>query len=121
MSTTGQMELANQTAFVSGIGDQPGDQWWFRGKGIVAVPRVVDATRIETRHDAGSAGRADRALTIRSRERHAIGYEFVNGRRVYVFVAEGRNGVKALLVGAEPEDVGAVTRLSEGSQQTGGK
>ena len=37
----------------------------------------------------------------------AFGAEAVEVGRLYVFVAEGVDGVVALLIGADPEDVGA--------------
>ena len=64
-------------------------------------------TGVKPGEKAGTTGRAYRALAVGLCECYALGAEAVEVGRVNVFIAEGVDGVVALLIGADPEDVGA--------------
>ena len=64
-------------------------------------------TGIKPGEKAGTTGRAYRALAVSVCKCYALGAEAVEVGRLDVFIAEGVDGVVALLIGADPEDVGA--------------
>ncbi len=63
------------------------------------------SARVASGEKAGSAGRADGALREGGFEEDALFGEAVQVGGVYIRVAITAEGVKALLVGADPEDV----------------
>ena len=67
-----QMEFSDHPAIVAGIGNQFGDDGRPVGEALVSVAGVVNPAWVETAHEAGPAGRADRALTISVGEGRAL-------------------------------------------------
>ena len=62
---------------------------------------------IKSGEKARPTGRAYRALAVGMCECDALGAKAVEVGCLDVFIAEGVDGVVALLIGADPEDVGA--------------
>ena len=106
----GQVQLAHQPAVVAGVGQRAGDQSLgrLRRNHRVAIARIADPAGIHAGEEAGAAGRADGALAVGVRERHGLPHEAVEIRRANVRIPQRADGVEPLLVGAVPEDVGAV-------------
>ena len=101
-----QMELANQRAVVTGLGQTFGDQFFMRWK--IGVPVAIDMVggRVSPRQEARACGRADGALRVCVAECHSAGHQCVEGLGPDVGIAQRVEGVPALLVGAVPQDVG---------------
>ena len=102
------MELADQPAVVSAVGEKPRDQGGGTGKRVIAITRVVDATGVHAGHEAGAAWCANRALAIGVRESNTSMDQLIHDRCDNVRIAERRDRVKPLLVGTVPEDIGAI-------------
>ena len=102
----GQVQLADQAAVVAGAGQQPGDQRVAAAVARVAVAGVLAGAGVGAGQEAGAAGRADRALAESVRPGGAVTPQAVEPRRAHVRVAAGADRVVALLVGADPKDVG---------------
>ena len=104
----GQVELADQAAVVSGLGQLPRYQVGgnLAVRPGVAVARVVHPAGIHTGQKAGAAGRADGALTEGVSKGRARGHEAVEVGRADVRIAERADRIEALLVGAVPQNVG---------------
>ena len=101
-----QVQLADQAAVVAGAGQQPGDQRVASAVARVAVAGVLAGAGVGAGQEAGAAGCADRALAERVRPGSAVAPQAVEPRRAHVRVAAGADRVVALLVGADPQDVG---------------
>ena len=99
------MKFADQSAVISGIGDQPCNERGIFGKGLVAIARVVQAGRIHSSHKTGSAWCADRTLTKGVCESNAILQQAINHWRGHVLIAKGSDRVEPLLVRAIPENI----------------
>ena len=76
------------------------------GEGVQTVAVDVDGAGVEAGQKAGPAGGADGTLAVGVAEGHALSHQAVNVWRGNVPVAQGGDGVIALLIGANPEDVG---------------
>lgn len=105
MAGTLEMKLANQAAVVSGIGDEFTDKGRATIERGIAVSRVMRTARIQTRHETGATWCADGTLTVNMSEGGAAFDERVNRRSAHMRIAQGADGVEALLVGAVPQDV----------------
>lgn len=101
------MKFADQSAVISGIGDQPCNQRGIAGKGLVAVACVVQAGRIHSSHKTGTAWRADRALAKGVCESDPTLQQAINHRGADVLIAEGSDRVEPLLVCAIPKNIRA--------------
>ena len=86
---------------------QFGDGDFVAGYGLAVLPAARGA-RVASGEEAGSAGRADGTLREGGVEEDALFGEAVQVGGVYIRVAITAEGVKALLVGTDPEDVGFV-------------
>ena len=73
----------------------------------IAIAIAVYGAGIKSREKAGTAGRAYRALAVGMCECDALGAKAVEVGCLDVFIAEGVDGVVALLICADPEDIGA--------------
>ena len=102
----GQVQLADQPAVIAGVGEQPRHQREAAHERVVAVARVVAGARIGAGQKAGAARRADRTLAVGVGERGTRAPQLVQARRAHVAVALRAERVVALLVGAQPQDVG---------------
>ena len=100
------MQLADEPAVVARLCKYLGDQLFVRGKVCVAVAMHLVRGGIAAGQERGPRRGADRALCIRARERDAFRAQAVEERCRDVALAERRDRVPALLVGAIPEDVG---------------
>ena len=104
--SAGDVQFADEAAFVPGIGKETrnnGDMIW---KGIIPVVIHVNSARVETTHEAGPAGGADRALAVGAGERYPLADEPVEVRGPDIAVAQSGDSVVALLVRADPQNVG---------------
>ena len=104
----GDVQLAGQPAVVAPIGEAPRDQphpLVGREPGI-AVAIDMNRVGVQTGEKAGATRLTHRALAVRPAERNPLGAQPVDDRRVDVRVVEAVDGVVALLVGADPQDVG---------------
>lgn len=99
------MKFADQSAVISGIGDQPCNQRGIAGKGLVAITRVVQAGWIHSSHKTGTTWRADRALAKGVCESDPALQQAINHRGGDVLIAEGCDRVKPLLVRAIPKNI----------------
>ncbi len=81
-----------------------GDGDFVVGYGL-AVLSAARGARVASGEEAGSAGRADGTLREGVFKEDALFGEAVQVGGVYIGVAITAEGVKALLVGADPEDV----------------
>ena len=86
---------------------QFGDGDFVAGYGLSVLPAARGA-RVASGEEAGSAGRADGALREGVFKEDTLFGEAVQVGGVGIGVAITAEGVKALLVGADPEDVGFV-------------
>ena len=107
MAGTEEVEFADKAAGVSGVGEQFRNQRWVIRPGAISVPTVVDSGRVHPGHKAGPARSADRALAVGVGEGGRLADELVDVRGLHVGIAESTDGIEALLVGTEPEDVGS--------------
>ena len=104
----GEVQLAGEAAIVAHVGQAAGDQAYpfVGGEIAVAVAVHVHGVGIETAQKAGAARLAHRALAVGAAEGHALLAQPVEDRRLEVRIVQAANGVIALLIGADPEDVG---------------
>ena len=104
----GDVQLAGQSAVVAAVGDAARDQPpALVGRKVgVAVAVDVNGVGVQAGEEAGAARLAHRALAVRPGECHAVRTQLVDDRRVDVRVVQAVDGVLALLVGADPQDVG---------------
>jgi len=79
---------------------------------FVAIAARVDRAGIHAREKARPARRANRTLAERVAERDAFPAKPVDMRRPYRPVAESREGIPALLIRADPQNVGKGHRLA---------
>ena len=105
IGTGGQMQLTRQTAGISRIGKKAADQFLGSGNRLTVLTATCGA-RITPREKGCTTGRANRALAIGVRECHPSGYQRVNIRRIDQGIPKSANGVPALLIGANPENIG---------------
>ncbi len=103
-----QMQLADQAAGVAGIGHEPRHQRDVRREVGIAVAVHVHGARVHAGEEGGPRRRADRRLAIGVGEGRAALHQRIDRRRRDMRVAERADRVEALLVGAEPEDVGSI-------------
>ncbi len=99
------MQFTRQTAVISGISKKATDEF-FRGRNGLPVLAAAGSARISAREKGCATGRANRTLAIRPRKCHSIGYQRVNIRRIDQGIPKSANGVPALLIGANPENIG---------------
>ena len=107
IGTGGQMQLTRQTAGISRIGKKAADQFLGSGNRLPVLATTCGA-RITPREKGCTTGRANRALAIGVRECHPIGYQRINIRRIDQGIPKSANGVPALLIGADPENIGLI-------------
>jgi hypothetical protein len=100
-----QMELADQPASVTAVGDQFGNQRELFGKQLVAIASVVQTGRIHARHETRAAGSANGTLAVRMGEGHSNLNETVDRFRANIRIPQGPDGVETLLVSAIPENI----------------
>ncbi len=100
------MEFPHQAAIVADVGQRASDQGDVLGKIGVTVAVDVQRTRVLSGQEAGTAGRADRALRVGTGEGDTLGDEPIQVGCADVLVAQGVNRVVSLLVCADPQDVG---------------
>ena len=103
----GQVQLANEAAVVSGLGEQLRHELLVRREKRISVAMGLVCRRIATGEERRARRRADRALRVSSPERDAFRAQVIELRRRDVRLSKRADGVVALLVRAVPEDVGA--------------
>ena len=103
----GQMQLAGQATVVAGVGQELRHQRRGIGPDVIAVHAGADAAGVHARQEAGAAGRADRILTVGVGKGNACADQPVDVGRVGPVIAERMDGVVALLIGANPQDIGS--------------
>ena len=106
------VQLAHQPAVVAGVGQQPGDHQLVGRDGLTVLTHARGA-RVAPGQEAGAAGCAQRVLHEAAVEAHAAGRQRVQMWGADEWVARAAQRVAPLLVGADPEDVGAVGHRSE--------
>lgn len=109
----GEVEFSGETAEirVGAIAEDTGEEV-FVGGHLLAVLAAASGGGVSAGEEGGAAGRADGGLGEGVGEGGAFGDEAVEVGGVDVGVTERLDGIEALLVGAEPEDVcGFVDRL----------
>ena len=107
LARTDEMEFPNHATAVSGICDQlrnEGNVFW---ESVIPVACVASTAGVKACHETRAARRADRALAVGVSERDSRAYETIDGGSLDMRIAEGADGIKSLLIGAVPEDVGA--------------
>ena len=104
----GDVQLAGQSAVVAAVGDAARDQPpALVGRKVgVAVAVDVNGVGVQAGEEAGAARLTHRALAVRAGERNPLGAQPVDDRCVDVRIVQAVDGVVALLVGADPQDVG---------------
>ena len=100
-----QVQLANQTAIVTRVGECTRHQLWPIRKVFETVAVNVHGAGIHTGEETSAARRADRALAIGVREGRARSDQAVDIRCRHVFVSQSGDRVVALLVGANPKNI----------------
>ena len=101
------MKFSNQTTGIARIGDQLRYEGSILRKRVVSIARIACATWVEPGHNTGSARGANRALAIRVGKTHAGMNEAIQRRRSDMRVSQRADGIKALLIGAVPKDIGS--------------
>jgi len=114
----GEVELSGKAAFVARVSHQAGDED-FVGWNVLAVLAAPGGARVAAGEKAGAAGCAygtlrECVLKTGSRLRQAV-----DVGRSHVRIAVAAKSVVALLVAADPEDVGRQGR-SRGAGEGGG-
>ncbi len=108
--SSSEVQLANEAPVVPRISELPCYKvfrhCWMDPR--ISVPWVVDTTWIHPRQETRSARCADGTLAERVCECRTLGNESVKVRCSDVRVSKGPNGVKALLVGAVPQNIRAL-------------
>ena len=105
------MKLPYQPTAIACICQQFRDKRWMIGPVCIAIAVVMDAAWVHASHEARAARGTNRALAIRPGKRNATGNKFIQGGGLNIRIAQGSNRVKALLIGAVQEDVGAIWRV----------
>ena len=100
------MEFPNHAATVSRIRDQLRNEGSVFGESVIPVAGVASTAGVKACHETRAARRADRALAVGVSERDSLAYETIDGGSLDMGIAEGADGIKSLLIGAVPEDVG---------------
>ena len=105
----GQVQFADESAVVAGLAQTAGQQALgiMRGEAAVAIAIDADGAGVHASQKTGAAGRADWRLAVGMREGGGFTGEAVEIGRADMRIAQRADGVKALLVAAIPEDVGA--------------
>ena len=98
------MELSRQAAGIARIPEDLRDEDFLGGDRLPVLP-APGRPRVAPGQEGCPAGRADGALDVGLRQGRAIPCEGIDRGGSDEPVAEGRDRVVALLVGAEPEDV----------------
>lgn len=108
--SSSEVQLANEAPVVSGISEFPCYEvfrhCWMDPR--ISVPRVVYTTWIHPRQETRSARCADGTLAERVCECRTLSNELVKVRCSDVRIAESTDGVKALLIGAVPQNIWAL-------------
>ena len=108
--SSSEVQLANEAPVVPRISEFPCYKvfrhCWMDPR--ISVSWVVYTTWIHSRQEACSARCADRTLAERVSECRTLGNELIKVRCSDVRISEGPNGVKALLVGAVPQNIWAL-------------
>src|SRR5690606_22869554 len=104
----GEVELADEPALVASIGPAASHEGGAVRELAVAVAVHAHMAWVAAREEARPARGAHRALAVGPGERGAAGAECVERRRVNRVVAKRMHGVAALLIRADPQDVGAL-------------
>ncbi len=103
----GEMQLAGEPAEVAGVGEDASDEGLVGGHGL-AVLAGAGGAGVAAGEEAGAAGGADGALAIGVLEERAALGEAVDVGGGDEVIAVAPEGVEALLIRADPEDVGAI-------------
>ena len=106
VGTRSEVELSGEPATIAGVGEHFG-QKNFIGGHLLAILSTAGGARITSGQKAGAARRAHRALAVGMAEADAVGRELIEVRSVDQRIAVGGDGIEALLICTEPEDVGA--------------
>lgn len=101
---SGEVQFAREAARVARIGQEAADEF-FRGRHRLPVLAATRRARITPREKRSAARRANGALAIGTRKRHALRYQRIEVRRVDVRIAQRADRVRPLLIRANPEDV----------------
>ncbi len=117
----GKVELAGQPAGITVIGQNAGDQALF-GTDALAVGAKAGGMRIAAGEKTSARRRAHRILHEGMGEGDRIVRQFPQMGRADVLVVQAFDGVVALLVGHDPEDVGhaLATGFAGGNRPTVG-
>ena len=105
LRSAGQMQLADQTAVVTRIGECARHQLWSLRKVFETVAVNMHRAGIHTGEETGAARRANRALTIGVGEGRTRGDQAIDIGRRHTFVSQSGDRIVALLVGANPENI----------------
>ena len=104
----GKVKLATEAAVIAFVGEQFCDQGRALAPLFIAVHAGAYIAGVATGQETGAAWRADWALTEGVGKGDTFGGQAIQIGCSDVWIAEGLHSVEALLIGAEPEDVGAV-------------
>ena len=99
-----KVQFAGEPAGVAGIGEQAADQFFIR-RHRLSVLATSRGARITPGEKGGAARRANRALAIGAREGGAVGGQGVEVRCADMRITQRGDGVRPLLVGADPQNV----------------
>lgn len=100
-----EVKLTGQTAPVPGIMKELGDQDLVFGNAL-AILTATGRSRIPARQEGRPTRRAHGALAKRILKTNAFPDETVEDGRLSMGIAQGRDRVVALLIGADPKNVG---------------
>ena len=101
---SGEVQFAREAARVARIGQEAADEF-FRGRHRLPVLAATRGARITPREKRSAARRANGTLAKRICKYHALGHQGVEMRRVNVRIAQRADGVRPLLIRANPEYV----------------
>ena len=107
VGTGSEVQFSRKAAAVTGIGKQPGKQKFIL-RDLLAILTALRRPGIAAGEKAGATGRTDRDLAIGTSKGDTVGTELIQVRRVNPTVAKRADGIESLLIGTEPENVGAI-------------
>ena len=109
------VQLADQGGLVAEAREMLGQQHLIRGQGVVDAVHAVPGGQPAGQH-AGAARRADRHVHVAALEHHATGGEAVQGGRGDGRAAVAAQGIPALLVAHQQQNVGSTHRCPESAR-----
>ena len=114
-----EMQLSRQAAEIAMIGQNSGDQPFFFRDALAILPETI-GHGITAGQECAPARLTEWILSITMVEQHAFPGELIDIRRMHMRISVTTEGIPALRIGADPENIRAGRRMGHDRIQATG-